>query len=87
VLLLLACYVKSIGFLRPIEGKTATLLVLHQDWFDGFSVTVVLRNKAQLAGNGLSPCQKLQRSGGAPQQRPKGWPVSAHGGVTPLAKD
>jgi hypothetical protein len=33
--------------------------VLHQDWFDGFSVTVVLRNKAQLAGNGLSPCQKL----------------------------
>jgi hypothetical protein len=29
--------------------------VLHQGYFDGFSVTVVLRNKAQLAGKGLRP--------------------------------
>ncbi len=42
-------------------------LVLRQGYIDGFSVTVVFRNKAQHAGNGHSPCQVLQRSGGTPQ--------------------
>ncbi len=34
-------------------------LVLYQGDFDGFSDTVVSRNKAQCAGNGISPCQVL----------------------------
>ncbi|MCP4285892.1 MAG: hypothetical protein GY792_15790 [Gammaproteobacteria bacterium] len=52
----------------------------------GFSVPVVFRSKAQCAGNGCLPCQVLQRRGGTPQARPKGWSVSAQGGVAPLAK-
>ncbi|MCP4283115.1 MAG: hypothetical protein GY792_01490 [Gammaproteobacteria bacterium] len=52
----------------------------------GFSVPVVFRSKAQCAGNGCLPCQALQRHGGTPQARPKGWSVSAQGGVAPLAK-
>ncbi|MCP4283350.1 MAG: hypothetical protein GY792_02695 [Gammaproteobacteria bacterium] len=51
-----------------------------------FSVPVVFRSKAQCAGNGCLPCQALQRRGGTPQARPKGWSVSAQGGVAPLAK-
>jgi hypothetical protein len=64
------------------------MLVLLQYDNDGFSVPVVFRGKAQCAGNGHSPCQAaLQRGSGTPQERPKGWSVSAHGGVTPLGKD
>jgi len=33
--------------------------VLQQGYIDDYSVTVVFRNKAQYAGNGLSPCQVL----------------------------
>ncbi len=47
---------------------------------------MVFRSKAQCAGNGCLPCQALQRRGGTPQARPKGWSVSAQGGVAPLAK-
>ncbi len=39
--------------------QAAVTLVRRQGYFDGFSVTVVFRHKAQLAGNGRSPCQKL----------------------------
>ncbi len=53
----------------------------------GFSVPVVLRGKAQCAGNGRLPCQALQRRCEAPQERPKAWPVSVHGRVAPLGKD
>jgi len=34
-------------------------LVLQQGYIDGYSATVVFHNKAQHAGNGLSPCQVL----------------------------
>ncbi|MBV1916285.1 MAG: hypothetical protein KUG72_12930 [Pseudomonadales bacterium] len=61
--------------------------VLQQRWIDGFSAPVVLRNKAQCAGNGRSPCQALQRGYEIPQERPKGGSVSAHVFVVPLAKD
>jgi len=61
-------------------------LVLLQHDNAGFSAPVVFRYKAQGAGNGLSPCQALQRRSGAPQERPKGWPVSVHGCVAPLTK-
>ncbi|MCP4284297.1 MAG: hypothetical protein GY792_07595 [Gammaproteobacteria bacterium] len=61
-------------------------LVLRPVDIVGFSVPVVFRSKAQCAGNGCLPCQTLQRRGGTPQARPKGWSVSAQGGVAPLAK-
>ncbi len=70
-----------------LEDYSMQILVLLQGDNLGFSAPVVFRCKAQCAGNGLSPCQALQRRSGTPQERPAGWPVSAHGGVAPLAKD
>ena len=58
----------SVGVLsgdRPFYPDTswslisASYLVLRQGCIDGCSVTVVLRNKTQYAGNGHSPCQVL----------------------------
>jgi len=61
--------------------------VLLMDDISRFSAPVAFRSKARHAGNGLSPCQVLQHSGGTPQACPKGWPVYAHCGVVSLAKD
>jgi hypothetical protein len=61
--------------------------VLQQGHIDELSVTVVFRNNAQHAGIGNCRCNVVKSRGATPQKRPKGWPVSAHGGVTPLAKD
>ena len=63
----------------------AVLVVLQPDNL-GFSVPVALRCKARRAGNGRSPCQAAERGSGVPQERPKGWSVSVHGGVPALAK-
>ena len=62
------------------DGDSVRGLVLLQHDNAGFSAPVVFRYKAQGAGNGLSPCQALQRRSEAPQERPKGWSVS----VAPL---
>ncbi len=61
--------------------------VLFQGDKSGFSVYVVFRSQAPCAGNGYSPCQVRQRRCGTSRERPKGWPVSVHGRVPPLAKD
>ena len=37
---------------KIIIGKPGRLLVLRQGCIDGFSITVMFRNKAQYAGNG-----------------------------------
>ncbi len=62
-------------------------LVLFQGNKSGFSVPVVFRGKAQCADDGRLPCQALQRGRGAPQERPKGWSVSAHGKARLAAND
>jgi hypothetical protein len=65
-------------FFRGFRGHTIhhhkieTVLVLLQHDNYGFSVPVVFCYEAQCAGNGLSPCQALQRGSGTPQERPKG---------------
>ena len=55
------------------------VLVLFQHDNAGFSAPVVLRSKAQCAGNGLSPCQARQRGCGTPEARPTGESVSVPG--------
>ncbi len=74
------------GTLDDALLRQARSQVLRQGDKSGSSVPVVFRGKAQCAGNGLSPCQTLQRGSGTPQERPKGWSVSVHGCVPPLAK-
>ena len=71
---------------KTFQLAERTVLVLLQHDNAGFSAPVVFRYKAQGAGNGLSPCQALQRRSGAPQERPKGWPVRVNGCVAPLSK-
>ena len=82
----LKCYSDSASYGVSLKPELTDTLVLFQYDNAGFSAPVVFHGKAQCVGNGLSPCQALQRRRGTPQARPKGWPVSVHGYVAPLVK-
>ncbi|HFC53995.1 MAG TPA: hypothetical protein ENJ43_06140, partial [Gammaproteobacteria bacterium] len=70
----------------PVVLLMTGMLVLFQGNKSGFSAPVVFRYGVAVRRQWLFPCQALQRRSETPQGRPKGWPVSVHGGVAPLAK-